>query len=72
MYTANILGFIFFGYSTYSCCYHPLPSFLSAFPLLLPPPFLSLSHTCTHPPLYSMDDTRQTQLPGSILLPLRE
>ena len=36
------------------------------------PPFLSLSHTCTHPPLYSMDDTRQTQPPGSILLPLQE
>ena len=73
MYIANILDVIFFldipltpvattHFLLSSLCLPPPTS----------PPFLSLSHTCTLPPLYSMDDTRQTQPPGSILLPLRE
>ena len=54
MYIANILDFFFFfGYSTYSCCYHPFPSFLSLpSPSYFPSLPLSLTHMHTPTPLF--------------------
>ena len=43
----------FFGYSTYSCCYHPFPSFLSLpSPSYFPSLPLSLTHMHTPTPLF--------------------